>query len=102
VREGQIVFFPVEDTQGPSTGAEIREGRYEIPQSAGPYAGGVYRVEITAAGPARTYTPNASGTGMIVEVRDQYIPAAYNHESKLRVEISSEAEENQRDFHLER
>jgi len=100
VQEGQIVFFPIEETRGPSTGAEIREGQYEIPRSAGPYAGGAYRVEITAAGPVRSYAPNASGAGMIAEVTDQYLPAAYNQQSTLRVAISPEADENQHDFHL--
>jgi len=101
VQEGQIVFFPIEDTRGPSTGAEIREGRYEIPRSDGPRAGGVYRVEITAAGPARSYAPNASGAGMVAEVKGQLLPPAYNQQSKLRAEISPDADENQHDFHLQ-
>ncbi|MCS7303545.1 MAG: hypothetical protein NZ602_00350 [Thermoguttaceae bacterium] len=100
IQEGQIVFTPIEGTPGPSTGAEIKNGQYEIPKHIGPYAKGVYRVEITAMGQEKTYSPNASGQGPFYTVREQIIPPAYNQRSTLRVTISPEPDKNQHDFHL--
>lgn len=100
IQEGQIVFTPIEGTPGPSTGGPIKNGQYEIPQHMGPYAKGVYRVEITAMGPEKTYSPNASGEGPFYTVREQIIPPIYNQRSTLRVTISSETTKNQHDFHL--
>jgi len=100
VDEGQIVFFPIENTTGPSTGTEIHHGRYDIEKRIGPRAGGTYRVEITASGPETSYCPNASGVGHVAAVRSQYLPAAYNRHSQLRVEISPKRKQNEYDFHL--
>lgn len=100
IQEGQIVFTPIEGTPGPSTGGEIKDGQYEIPKQIGPYAKGVYRVEITAMGPEKTYSPNASGAGPFYPVREELIPPKYNRQSILRVTISSDPEKNQLDFPL--
>jgi len=100
INTGQIVFFPIDDTKGPSTGGSITDGRYEVPARVGPNAGGKYRVEITSYGEERSYNPNASGAGMSATVRRQLIPAAYNQQTKLRVEISSNPDENQHNFEL--
>ena len=56
----------------------------------GPYAGGTYRVEITALGAEKTYSPNLSGEGPIISVREQLIPPEYNQQSTLRVTISAD------------
>ena len=101
VEEGQIVFFPIEGTTGPSTGAAIEQGRYDVPARTGPYAGGVYRVEITALGPERTYSPNVSGEPPLITVRDPLIPPAFNRDSTLRVTIADRTGDNQHDFDLE-
>ena len=74
VDEGQIVYFPTDGTENPSTGGVIQDGKYDIPKDDGPYAGGTYRVQITALGVEKSYTPNVSGAGPIVSVRDQLIP----------------------------
>ncbi len=100
IQEGQIVFVPIEGTSGPSTGAQIKNGQYEIPKHIGPYAKGVYRVEITAMGPEKTYSPNASGEGPFYTVREQLLPPIYNQRSTLRVTIWPEPDKNQHDFHL--
>ena len=100
VNEGLIVFIPIEETAGPSTGTAIEEGRYEIAARSGPCARGVYRVEITASGPEKTYSPNASGAGPMVTVREQFIPLAFNQKSTLLVAISADPAQNQHDFDL--
>jgi len=100
VKEGQIVLFPIEGTAGPSTGAAITKGQYDIPACSGPYVGGVYRVEITAFGAEKTYSPNVSGVGPIVSVREQLIPPRYNQQSTLRVTISADPAQHQHNFDL--
>jgi hypothetical protein len=100
VQEGQIIFFPTEDTESPSTGGVIEDGRYDIPEDDGPYAGGTYRVEITALGEEKTYSPNVSGEGPMINVREQLIPPEYNQQSTLRVTISADPAQHQHNFDL--
>lgn len=100
IESGQIIFIPIDGTPGPSTGGPVANGQYDIAKKVGPYAGGKYRVEITAFGPEKTYTPNASGVGMSATVPVQLLPANYNRSSTLRAEISKNAGENQHDFDL--
>ena len=101
IETGQIVFTPIEGTPGPSTGGAIANGKYDIAKQVGPYAGGKYRVEITAYGGARTYNPNVSFQGTLVTVPVQLLPAKYNRSSTLGVEISDSANEHQQDFDLD-
>jgi hypothetical protein len=100
VKEGQIIFFPTEGTESPSAGGMIHDGKYDIPKDKGPYAGGTYRVQITALGANKTYSPNVSGAGPMVSVREQLIPPRYNQQSTLRVAISADPAQNQHDFDL--
>ena len=100
VKEGQIVFVPIEETIGPSTGAAIQDGRYDVPSRVGPIAHGVYRVEISAMGAEKTYSPNVSGAGPRVTVREELLPPAYNQKSTLRVTVSDDPPRNQHDFDL--
>ena len=100
IETGEIIFIPVTSGSGPSTGATITSGRYEIAQAVGPRAGVVYRVEITAFGPETTYSPNASGQGMTAAVRTQILPDQYNRATVLSETISAEQDKNRFDFHL--
>ncbi|MGE3806809.1 MAG: hypothetical protein AB7K24_19245 [Gemmataceae bacterium] len=102
VEEGEIVFVPAAGAAGPSTGGPIQAGRYDIAAAQGPRAGGKYQVQIQAFGPPRSYSPNASGEGPFVEVRDNLAPARYNQQSTLSVQIAATAADNQHDFRLER
>jgi len=101
IETGEIVFTPIEGTPGPSTGGPIANGSYDIAKQVGPYAGGKYRVEITAYGRPRTYNPNVSFEGVSVTVPVQLLPAKYNRSSTLDVEISGSANEHQQDFDLD-
>ncbi len=100
IESGQIVLSPIEGTGGPSTGAAIERGKYDLRQEDGARAGGTYRVEITAYGTERTYTPNASGKGPTTTIREQFVPARYNRESQLRLKVSGVSDENRHDFEL--
>jgi hypothetical protein len=100
IESGQIVLSPIEDTRGPSTGGAIDRGKYDVRKQDGPRAGGVYRVEITAFDTERSYTPNASGRGPITTIREQFLPAKYNRESQLRLEVAPLGDENRHDFDL--
>ncbi len=100
---GQILLNPIDSTSGPSTGGAIEQGKYDLPSTKGPRAGGTYRVEITALGSNETtYVPNASGQGLPTTVREQFIPPEYNRQSTLRITVSPNETENQRDFALTR
>lgn len=100
VAEGLIMFFPVDGTPGPSTGGTIDDGRYDIPGRSGPRAGGTYRVEITAYGPEREYSPDVSGKGPTISVRDQLIPPKFNQNSSLRATITDADTRDTHDFDL--
>ncbi len=100
IEEGRIVFFPIESTTGPSVGTAIEQGSYDLPAQSGPYAGGVYRVEITGTGPERQYSPNLSGKGPTFTVRDQFIPPEFNQKSRLRVSVADRTKDNRHDFEL--
>lgn len=99
VATGMIVLFPADDTAGPSTGAVITSGEYDIPARSGPRAGGVYRVEITAYGPERMTTLGPDSPAF--PVRDQLLPPKFNRESTLRASISAKVDENRLDFDLQ-
>ena len=58
-------------------------------------------MQITGTGPARSYSPNASGVGPKFTVREQYIPPQFNKNSRLRVTIKERGSENEHDFDLE-
>lgn len=104
VASGSIIFLPAQGVTGPSSGAEIRDGAYEIPEASGPVLG-AHRVEITATRTEGTETVagvdgatgGASGGGSIPKVT-MYIPPQYNQNSILEAEIKSGA--NTFDFEL--
>jgi hypothetical protein len=104
VSRGMIVFLPAEGTNGPSSGAEIKDGEYTIPEATGPVPGG-YRVEITATREEGNQTapgvggatggPSGAFTGPSVTM---YIPTKYNRDTELQCDVSSG--KNELDFEL--
>lgn len=87
---GTIVFTPVEGTPGPSTGARIERGRYDVPADKGPIVGGHYKVEITAVRTTGRTSPNAFDQGSSpLEVFEQFVPDTYNTRSTLRVIVKT-------------
>ena len=99
VASGTIIFTPVEGTQGPSTGAGIEAGRYQVPTQKGPLAGGRYKVEITAMRKTGKALPNMfDPKGQSLEAVEQFVPECYNARSKLMVTVTPGA--NKADFPL--
>jgi len=104
LEHGGLQLFPAEGTQGPTAGSQIIDGKYHVAQEEGPVLG-TYRVVITAVrktgkkvplGP-ESLSPNAPPTATVDDV-EQYIPARYNKQSELTVEIESGT--NEADFTL--
>lgn len=100
VENGVIRFVPQEIGAGPMAGALIKEGRYEVTANGGVPLG-LCRVEIIAR---RTKGDHASARMPDVEMLQapgvQYMPAKYNEQSELTVEIASTGEVKH-DFDLE-
>lgn len=104
VEQGMIAFIPDGQTVGPTAGAAIANGRYQIPSSSGPVLGS-HRVEILAHRAGKdvsvagigdaTAGPSAAAT---VQETEMYIPEQYNKRSTLTVTIKSGR--NTQDFPL--
>ena len=83
VTEGVISLEPTGGTKGPSAGAEIASGKYEIAAKKGPLPGR-YRVSITAN---RETGRDVVVGGLKGSESEQFIPANYNSKTDLEVEI---------------
>ncbi len=90
---GDITFFPLSGTPGPTAGGKIIDGHFSIPAEGGTMAG-TFRVHITAQRKtgkqvfdptAQMMDPNAKN-GMIDQY-EQYIPARYNQQSELTADV---------------
>jgi len=99
VQKGSILFIPVDETPGRSTGASITDGRYSISKEGGPLAGGTYAVRIFAMRKSgKKIADPMSLSGELTEIEENYIPAAYNSRTTLKLVIS----ESPLDFRLEK
>ena len=101
IEEGEIIFFPIEGTLGPSTGAPIKNGSYDIPAKTGLVSNGTYRIEITGLRKVK-YIPGGSGGGPLTEVMQNFLPDSYNKKSNLILKVSNVTSENNRIFNLEK
>jgi hypothetical protein len=89
LERGSILFEPIGDTRGVVTGGEIKDGRYNLPRSKGP-AIGWNRVRIQAVRKTGRMMPNPMGPpGSMNEVYEGAIPARFDTESILKVEVHS-------------
>jgi len=85
---------------GQSAGGKVQAGTFRIERDRGP-SPGRYRVEITAYQPTGKRVPvDPSTPNELVDVTKQIIPARYNEQSELEVELSADGE-NHFPFHLE-
>lgn len=84
--EGTIVFVPLDSTPGPSAGASILQGKYQVPQTGGLLRNARYRVEITALAKTGRMIPSAMREGTPrYELAENFIPEQYNLRSNLTV-----------------
>jgi hypothetical protein len=89
IEKGEIFFSPMEGTVNPRSGADIIAGKYEVRASGGVPVG-THRVEITSF-QALPLPPgkSASDYGDLGPPKEQYIPAKYNRQSELKVEVTA-------------
>jgi hypothetical protein len=95
LEKGDIQFYPLPGTTGPSAGAQIVDGKFTIAPSGGTFAGS-FVVEISSVRLTGRKIPDHRGDGMIDE-RVQYLPVRYNTQSELRAEVKS-GESNHLEF----
>lgn len=83
---GSIQFAPQQ--AGVASGAEIRQGEYEIPVSQG-LTPGSYVVRVYAAdGQAEAVEPTLPGPG--IKVQPERVPARYNRKSELELVVAED------------
>lgn len=99
VESGIIEFVPAADTPGPTAGAKINNGVYEVAEKNGPVLG-KYLVRIHSHG--KTGRKISAGSlepaGALIEEVGEMVPAQYNEKTTLEREVVSG--ENQFDFDL--
>lgn len=96
LEKGYITLTPQAGTASPTAGAPIARGSFSIAAAGGVFAG-KFRVEITSTRPSNktVRTPR----GVFSNVDEQFLPARYNTQSELTVEVKSDAP-NQLKFEL--
>lgn len=101
IEKGKIDFLPADNTPGASAVATIAGGKYEIPAQWGPRPDGVYLVRIVAYAKTGKKEPmrGIAGGGM-VDVEENYIPAIYNSESRLKLRVADVPDKSKADFQL--
>ena len=104
VAEGRIDFEPVDMTPGPSSGANIANGRYEIPANKwGLSPKGTYLVRVSAyrkTGKTERVRAMPGGPPTEIAVKENIIPAIYNSQSTLKVRVADLPDKNKVDFRL--
>ena len=105
VEKGKIEFIPIEGTKGPSTIAEIVNGKYATPDGKwGLLPDGVYQVCITAVRKTGRREIMPANMPKIVgpppEQEENFIPANYNTQSTLKLNVAGVPDKNKVDFQL--
>tara|TARA_B100000029_G_C17289487_1_gene856464 strand:- start:359 stop:796 length:438 start_codon:yes stop_codon:yes gene_type:complete len=95
---GQIYFYPTQDTQGPVSGAPIVDGSY-LAEAKDGVPVGTHLVKIEG------FRVNGGGGGDMLSnpgtgLPDQYIPAQYNSATTLEVVIPGDSRKLTKDFEL--
>jgi hypothetical protein len=99
VERGIITFDPA-DGQGPNTGGEIVQGTYHLTTNTGVLPGKkIVRIRAFRATGRRIEAGPPAPPGTLVDEIEAYIPARYNDQSTLTVEIIA-GKENEIDFNL--
>ena len=83
--EGSIMFIPQSGTSGPSAGGPIKEGRFSIESERGTFAGKfLVRVTATHKTGRKIRDPDS---GVMIDEEVEIIPARYNRQSELTVDV---------------
>ena len=96
LQQGSIRFIPLQGTDSPSAGSEIKSGEFSVAADKGPLCGS-FRVEITASRKTGRKSRDRM-SGEMTDIYSQFLPARYNSNSDLTAEVK--AGENQYEFAL--
>src|SRR5262249_22827085 len=96
IQSGSIEFIQIEGTGGPSVGALIKDGKYEVPAAKGPLADGTYRVKLVSVKNTGKFPPGPRYPKS-APIHVDIIPEEYNFKSKLQVKIDPNANPNRLD-----
>jgi hypothetical protein len=83
LEQGYINFRPMPKAKGPPVGSPIEKGKYVIRTKDA--MEGDYRVEITSLG--KTGRKTRDGAGKSIDIEGQVLPARYNSQSTLQIQI---------------
>jgi len=103
VKNGEILFYPTGDTQGPVSGASIKDGHYEAIGKGGVPVG-THRAVIRGFRAAKPLGKAATNVANQLEqeggIREQCLPAKYNDQSTLEVTVEGNQRRVVKDFSL--
>jgi hypothetical protein len=95
---GSVAFVPIPETGPTSSGAPIKDGKFEIPESQG-LSPGKYRVRF-AGTDKEVNAPAIPGSGPTPQPPKEILPPKHTHQSTHEVEVKS-GEPNTFDFNLD-
>lgn len=103
VKAGEILFYPLKGTQGPVSGAKIKDGHYEVTGKGGVPVG-VHRAEIRAFRVSDKVSKAAAQVAAAMGEEgvpiDQYLPAKFNTKSTLELTVDGSQSRTVKDFAL--
>jgi hypothetical protein len=101
IENGRIDFLPIEGTEGASAGATIVAGKYAIPAEQGLRSDGAYEVRIIGLRKTGRTVQNRTDSGAAtVELQENFIPAACNQQSTLKLRAAEMSDKGKVDFQL--
>jgi hypothetical protein len=105
VEKGTIEFRPIEGTNGPLTTCSIVNGKYTVPGDKwGLLPTGVYEVRILGMRKTgrlvKLKLPMPKDSGPPPEEEENYIPAAYNAQTTLKLRVADVPDRTKVDFQL--
>lgn len=84
--EGYVTFVPMPGTSGPTAGGKITEGKFSVSPRQGTFVG-AFRVEITAIRKTGRKLKDPM-LGQEIDETEQFLPARYNRQSELTIEVT--------------
>jgi hypothetical protein len=85
--KGYVIFIPDSGTPGPTAGADIVDGVYEVDASKGVFEG-KFKVEINGWRDSdKTYEDSVTGEEFAEP--EQFLPAKFNKETELIAELNA-------------
>ena len=105
VENGDVLFYPMEGTSGPVSGASIKDGRY-VAEGKGGVPVGKHRIKVRAFRAGKPKVNLSAEEAELEEfdgggtTHEQYLPEKFNNNSELEVVIESGSRRAVHDIHL--